>query len=438
MPEERRTIKASPTKRFFIKIIVKDIDLIDAILDLVDNAIDGYIKKQLSGKRKIAINFSSDEFVIKDNCGGIEKEETYNNVFRFGLAKVSEKKERTIGVFNIGLKRSIFKIGENILIESDDGKDLFSIRIDKEWLESEQSWDLHFDKEEDSKGKPFTKITIKDIFPNIADEFTSTTFENRLINTIRNTYSVFLEDRVNIEVSGSAIEPYDFSFLFEKEGERVFVPLHKKYNFDGVETEIYAGYTPIGIGTERVFGWYLFCNDRLVVRNDTSGRTGWGWDGERKYHYPEDNRFLGLVFFRSEKPELLPWRTTKSGIQEDSRIYRTALVEMRAITKRFVDVIRETGRKKDPETGETIGKAYFEGIRTKLRKEIIEQTDEKIPDILGEAIETLPKKTIIQYLKPVSLVKKVKEKLKNTYMSNREAGEKTFEYYVKMEEIVDE
>lgn len=34
-------IDASPTKDLFITMLVKDIDLIDAIVDLVDNCVDG-------------------------------------------------------------------------------------------------------------------------------------------------------------------------------------------------------------------------------------------------------------------------------------------------------------------------------------------------------------------------------------------------------------
>ena len=36
---EKREINAFPTKSFFIATIVKDIQLIDSILDLIDNSI---------------------------------------------------------------------------------------------------------------------------------------------------------------------------------------------------------------------------------------------------------------------------------------------------------------------------------------------------------------------------------------------------------------
>lgn len=36
-----REIKATPTKDFFIKMLIKDINFKDAIGDLVDNSVDG-------------------------------------------------------------------------------------------------------------------------------------------------------------------------------------------------------------------------------------------------------------------------------------------------------------------------------------------------------------------------------------------------------------
>jgi hypothetical protein len=42
-------IDASPTKTFFVDMLTKDIELEDAILDLLDNCIDG-IQRSVGGK----------------------------------------------------------------------------------------------------------------------------------------------------------------------------------------------------------------------------------------------------------------------------------------------------------------------------------------------------------------------------------------------------
>jgi hypothetical protein len=426
-------IDASPNKNFFIKTLVKDIHLMDAILDLIDNSIDSHIRNKLSNKRRISVTLSKEKFVIEDNCGGMSKESIAKRVFRFGLpAEPSEG--RTIGVYGIGLKRSIFKMGEEILIESDDNKNYCSIRIDKEWLEDEGNWKLEFDKIENTKGKPFTKITIKQLFQNVVSEMEATTFENELRERIKQTYSVLIEDKVDIIVNEITVEPYDFNFLND---EKNFVPFHKIYRFNEVEVEIYAGYNLDG-----PYGWFIFCNDRLVIRNDLSNNTGWGGPAGKSYHYSEDNVFLGLAFFRSDNPLSLPWQTTKENIQFDSPVYRKAQVEMRAITNSLVDVIRLTGRTKDPMTEETIGRAFFEGYSSTPRKDLTKESDEKVPAVKGEkvyeSISKYPKVTTIQYTQEIKIVKKVKKKLGDPHMSNKSMGEKTFDYFVEMEEVEDE
>jgi len=431
----KREIDASPTKSFFIATLVKDIQLIDSILDLIDNSIDSYIENNLEGRRKISINFSENKFEIEDNCGGIKKEDIYDKVFRFGLPKGS--KEKTIGVFGIGMKRAIFKIGENILIESDDGKEYYSINIGKTWLTEEKNWKLVFKSEEKTKGKPMTKITITELFENISQELKNPKFENNLRERIKDSYSIFIDGRVDIETNNSPVDSYDFNFLYDEKNK--FVPFHKNYKFGEVDVEIYAGYTPsVELNADKIYGWWIFCNDRLVIKNDTTEKTGWGItaDDEIKYHYPEDNRFLGLVFFRSDNAISLPWHTTKEDIQEDSRVYRQAQIEMKTVTKRFVDVIRIAGRTKDPDSGETIGKALFEDIASKPRKEIKKDLTEVLPILKG--IQVYKKYTYVTYVVPKELVKKVKKKLGNAFMSNKEAGEKTFDYYVKMEDVENE
>ena len=38
-----KLIKAGPTKAFFVKMLTRDIELADAILDLLDNCVDGVV-----------------------------------------------------------------------------------------------------------------------------------------------------------------------------------------------------------------------------------------------------------------------------------------------------------------------------------------------------------------------------------------------------------
>ena len=82
-------IDATPTKNFFVEMLTRDIGLEQAVLDLVDNSIDGAKGLKADGDRpfegrKVALEFSKDRFRIVDNCGGFSKEAARTYAFKFG------------------------------------------------------------------------------------------------------------------------------------------------------------------------------------------------------------------------------------------------------------------------------------------------------------------------------------------------------------------
>lgn len=70
------TAKAVPTKQFFVSTITRDIGPDDAILDLIDNCLDGALRLADGGEADYGQHFAKielwkDQFSIEDNCGGI-------------------------------------------------------------------------------------------------------------------------------------------------------------------------------------------------------------------------------------------------------------------------------------------------------------------------------------------------------------------------------
>ena len=214
MPEELK-ISFLPTKKFFVDTLTKDVQIDDAIFDIIDNSIDSYIIRSLMGKKKISIYFDSKIFCIEDDCGGMDIDKVQNEIFRLGLAKTEKK--GTIGYYGIGLKRAMFKIGKNIEIESDDGKEYFSMTIDENWLNDESNWSKKFDERSETKGKQMFKMTIKNLNPDVADNFQIKPFQEDLINRIREVYSIHIQKRVDIFINDIAVSPYEFKFLNDGE-----------------------------------------------------------------------------------------------------------------------------------------------------------------------------------------------------------------------------
>ena len=124
-------INGRPTKEFFVHMITRDITIRDAILDLLDNSVDGASKIQpddFSGLF-IKLNISEDEFVLEDNCGGFSLEIAQKYAFRFGRPSDTVTLGKTIGRFGVGMKRALFKMGAKFEVESKSEKDHFLFYI---------------------------------------------------------------------------------------------------------------------------------------------------------------------------------------------------------------------------------------------------------------------------------------------------------------------
>src|SRR5690242_12110940 len=116
-----RRINAMPTKDFFISMLVRDIDLVDAIADLFDNCVDGARRMKPTGRYDgltVRIKTSPSEFSITDNCGGIPVDVARSYAFRFGRPEGMPATRHGIGQFGIGMKRALFKLGRKFVVQS--------------------------------------------------------------------------------------------------------------------------------------------------------------------------------------------------------------------------------------------------------------------------------------------------------------------------------
>ena len=130
-------IDAHPAKAFFVDMITRDIELPDAILDLLDNCIDGAQRLGPKGGERpyegrwAKIEFNEKEFTIEDNCGGIPLDIAKEYAFRMGRPPtVKTSKPGSIGVYGIGMKRAIFKLGTSCVVHSFTRNESFDVKID--------------------------------------------------------------------------------------------------------------------------------------------------------------------------------------------------------------------------------------------------------------------------------------------------------------------
>ena len=269
-------------------MITRDISLEDCILDLIDNCLDGarrkLVDKEVQDNYKgfnAKLEFGPNEFRIQDNCGGIGLDNAIDYAFHFGRRPdAPDEEEFAIGLYGIGMKRAILKIGREISIHSSKEEDTpFLCKIDVEdWL-SHDRWEFDLEDASPIQGTG-TIISIKDLYPGIVEEFNDESFVNELSRIISRDYALFLAKGFMITINETPLKSYGYAIKEDDE----FKAYRDVYQDEGVKVEIIAGMAapppsdlePPERPETGYFGWFVLCNDRVVLPADKTDRTVWG------------------------------------------------------------------------------------------------------------------------------------------------------------------
>ena len=355
-----RPINASPVKSFFVSMLTRDIRLEDAILDLLDNCVDGILRsKGGSGPKpyegfKADIVFSADFFSISDNCGGIPWS-LHRYAFRMGRAPGRPADSAgSVGVYGIGMKRAIFKIGKHCFISTRNGNDQYELEINPYWLSDENTWEIPVQAPRTSMVEEGTSIIVKDLYPGITKTFDegAGAFKSELYRMVSTHYAYIIDKGFEVTINGETVKPHTTKIVFvdqETPSDKTVRPFVFQANLEGVDVFLAIGFArPIPSENEIAeeqeaaryssvdAGWTVLCNDRAVLHCDRSELTGWGEAGVPRFH----NQFIaisGIVDLRSDDPEKLPTTTTKRGIDASSSLYLQIKNKMREGMKMFTD-----------------------------------------------------------------------------------------------------
>lgn len=453
-------VQAAPAKRFFVDMLTRDIELGDAILDLLDNCVDGAIRS-INGRDVPAshpydgfwakVTLSEDKFVIEDNCGGIDQELAANYAFRMGRPDVERDKDiPTVGMYGIGMKRAIFKMGYNSQVASRVSQEEgFVVRIPREWMEEDSNWNLGLDTEVVDIAHNGTRISVQDLRDGVSRQFSDDTgFVKTLKDSVSAYYGYIIAKGFHVEINGEPVQPIRVNFISDERGlsgEEAIAPFAFRSNVDGVDVSVTVGlYTPLGNNEEDdpaapkpsvdKAGWTIICNDRVVLYADRTRVTGWGDANVPAYH-PQFVSIAGVVIFNSKDAKKLPVTTTKRGVEGNSELYLAVKNIMRDGLKQFTDF---TNKWKSP-TEERA--AAMRGATSSYLAQDVEghvddgQWKNNPGELKGKLFKPkLPKpKDIdpvksIQFSRQLKEINEIREYFDDAGMSNSQVGTKCFEY----------
>ena len=432
---ENMLIDAYPTKELFIEMLVRDIKLVPAIIDLIDNSVDGARRLRPDGKYdglSVRIEINADSFVISDNCGGIPEDIARKYAFRFGRPKEMKPTKHSVGQFGIGMKRSLFKLGTEFEVESATSDAHFKVAIDVESWKSNQEWNFVFDfLEKDPNNIPAEKVGTTTIRVNRLNEdytlgFDHSYFVKQLITEVTGKHRDSLNSGLAITINQIPLTHQPTQLLVSDE----LKPAYREERLsNGVNVKMYSG---IAHSSPKEAGWYIFCNGRLILEADKSSITCWG-EGDGKVipnFHNQFARFRGYIYFDSDNAGLLPWNTTKTSVDEDSRIFRHVRPSMLEIMRPVIDFLNKLdSEKKEEEEDNQVLDAAVKAAKTVSIGSIIPTKSFVAPT--PKPIKKQPTTGKISFSKPLSEIQLVKEHL--GVSTNKEVGEKTFEYFIKWE-----
>ena len=429
-----KKVSVAPTKELFVYILTRDIAHQAAIIELLDNSVDGATRvaedrNDLSDFR-VDIQFDSSQFSIIDNCGGIPLDVAQHYAFRFGRAAGMDPVPGSIGQFGVGMKRALFSFGKKYIVESATNEDWFRLEISLDaWIQDEDDWDfdlIHYGKNDGEKAIG-TKIIVTDLFEETANQFGLNHFRVRVENEIQQKHSLFIDRGLAVRIGGAAVPSRRWQLISDDQ----FLPRYLRKIYNGADATVSARiYVGVGRSVPTDAGWYVICNGRLVLGADKSEKTGWGWQtpemdaatGLPRYHN-QFARFRGYILFDCENAGRLPWNTTKTDIDPDNSIWLDARQVMSSVMRPVIDFLNLVDRESELPNSDRLLTGLLQSANTKAIADIRDEQNFRYPK---NPRPPRPTTVTIQFPKEKDRVEELREAMGTD--SARATGDAAFEF----------
>ena len=346
-------VDAQPTKDFFVSMLVRDVELLDAVVDLLDNSVDGARRLRPNGEYaglEVSLVFNENEFKIWDNCGGISLEVATKYAFRFGRDTKNPADPHSIGQFGVGMKRTLFKLGDDFRVVSRSSNDEFVLEVNvPSWLQRE-AWDFELSTESGPELQELqgvgTLIEASNLTASSRDDLADSAWGQRLATAARLKHRRAIDRGLRVSVNGRVLAPMPLDL---RQGQGI-APAVERLSLAGGSVNVTL-LTGLSEADPSAAGWYVFCNDRLVLGPDRTAATVWRGAGRQarggvpNYH-DQYSEFRGYALFEADNPSLLPWTTTKTGVDSENPVWRSARPHMERLTRPVIDFLNQLDKER--------------------------------------------------------------------------------------------
>lgn len=173
---------------------LEDLDLVYAVAELIDNSIGSYYrhKDKFDSPLVISIDCTLDRFSISDNAAGISADD-FGSALILGKRNQKNRIANDLGVYGVGLKRSILWIGRTTIFRSaslKDGKS-YSLTYPKRNLDGSYKTETELELRQ-FDGKSGLTIEITDLYQDNVQGFNTSVIDN-LKASLGLIYQKFIE-----------------------------------------------------------------------------------------------------------------------------------------------------------------------------------------------------------------------------------------------------
>lgn len=316
MKKEVKIVDGTPEKRLFWSII-SDYDLKTSMCELIDNALDIWLKSGKSDALTIKLDLDSDRQLIRiqDNAGEVPEGE--HRVLVSPGGTLNNPDDNVIGLFGVGSKRAVVALAEEtkILTRHKDGPS-YEIDINQDWLGSEE-WELPV--YEIDQIQP--NSTIVDL-SKLRSPLGSQDVEELQLH-LGETYAFFLKlPNFEIVINGQNVKPIEFDKWAYPPG---FEPRCYIFNIpindgDAVGVELNAGLIREKESGKDEYGVYFYCNNRLIAKEIKDKEVGYI---TKLAGVPHSDASLARVIVKLYgSARLMPWNSSKSAVSYSHHVFR--------------------------------------------------------------------------------------------------------------------
>lgn len=316
MKREIKLVDGTPSKRLFWSIM-SDYTLNTSICELIDNALDIWLKGKQLEHLCITIDLDIDRQLIKiqDCAGGVPEQD--HQLLISPSSSNNNPDENIIGLFGVGSKRAVVALAEEvrILTRHKDGS-TYQIDIDASWLESD-TWEMPVYEVGDIPENT-TIIDLSKLRLHLsADD------EANLRNHLAETYACYLKKpNFQINLNGIDVKSKEFNKWAYPPG---FEPRYYMFNVstDGggeVGVELYAGLAGAKEPGKDDYGVYFYCNDRLIMKEVREKEVGYATGIAGVPHH--DASLARVIVSMYGPAKLIPWNSSKSAVNFGHPVFK--------------------------------------------------------------------------------------------------------------------